>query len=144
MEYITSVMNYKIKLLKMSRLLKSKPKRQYRKYSLSKKRKVVRIKTKSSTRRRIKPLTEEQKGERLGKLLVSLWNSQQKPGKVYVGGYRIHHGLVGAGLELYGILAEDDYTKGLGKSLVTDDITDLPHWLNFENNTSNNPYYGYA
>jgi len=55
---------------------------------------------------------------------------------VYLSGYRIHHGLVGAILSLYGAIENDDIVKGFGKSLMKDDIDDLPNWLNFENNSN--------
>ena len=77
---------------------------------------------------------KEREGYDLGKSVTTLWSLQKKPGKVYVGGNRIHHGLLGAILGLYGAFENDDYVKGLGKSLMKDDINDLPNWLNFENN----------
>ena len=76
----------------------------------------------------------EREGFDLGKSITTLWNLQKNPGKVYVGGNRIHHGLVGTILSLYGAYEKDDYVKGFGKSLMKDDIDDLPNWLNFENN----------
>jgi len=80
----------------------------------------------------------EREGFDLGKFVTTLWNLQKNPGKVHVGDYRIHHGLVGTILSLYGAHENDDYVKGFGKSLMKDDIDDLPNWLNFENN--NNGY----
>jgi len=77
---------------------------------------------------------KEREGYDLGELATTLWNSQKNPDKVYVGGNRIHHGLIGTILGLYGASENDDYVKGLGKSLMKDDIDDLPNWLNFENN----------
>lgn len=79
-----------------------------------------------------KPLTIEQIGERDGKFLCSLWNSQPNPSKIYIYGNRLHHGLVGLGLGIYGILENDDYLRGLGKAIMKDDINDVPDWLNFK------------
>ena len=79
-----------------------------------------------------KPLTVEQIGEKDGKLLCSVWKSQKKPNKVYIFGNRIHHGLFGLGLNIYGILENDAYLKGLGKAFMKDDIDDIPDWLNFK------------
>ena len=78
-----------------------------------------------------KPLTIEQIGKRDGKLLCSFWNSQTNPSKVYIGGNRIHHGLLGLCLKIYGILENDEYLKGLGTSFMKDDIKDMPDWFNF-------------
>lgn len=78
--------------------------------------------------------SNERAGYDLGKCATDLWKLQKNPGKVYVAGNRIHHGLVGVILGLYGTLENDDYVKGLGKSLIQDDINDSPNWLNFENN----------
>lgn len=79
-----------------------------------------------------KPLTLEQIGERDGKFACSLWSYQTNPSKVYIGGYRIHHGLVGLGLKIYGMIENDPYLKGLGKALMKDDIKDAPIWFNFK------------
>ena len=79
---------------------------------------------------------KEREGYDLGELATTLWNLQKNPDKVYVGGNRIHHGLIGSILGLYGASENDDYVKGLGKSLMKDDIDDLPNWLNFENNSN--------
>jgi len=67
----------------------------------------------------------------LGRLASSLWKLQSNPGQVYVGGYRIHHGLFGTALTLYGAIEHDDYVKGLGESLMEDDVNDMPRWLDF-------------
>ena len=88
--------------------------------------------TKKIGRRTSKPIIVEQIGERDGKLLCSLWDSQNNPPKVYIGGNRLHHGLFGLGLRIYGILENDDYLKGLGKSFMKDDIKDIPDWFNFK------------
>lgn len=104
-------------------------------YWNGKKWKLRRLKPTKKTSRRTtkpKPLTVEQIGERDGKSLCSLWNSQKNPNKVYIFGNRLHHGLFGLGLSIYGTLENDDYLKGLGKSFMKDDIKDLPDWVNFK------------
>ena len=35
-------------------------------------------------------------GESIGDVITSKWNSQKKPGKVYIKNRRVHHGEVGA------------------------------------------------
>lgn len=74
----------------------------------------------------------EQIGERDADLICSLWKSQTNPKKIYIDGYRIHHGFVGFCLRVYGILENDDYIKGVGKSLMKDDIKDKHDWFNFK------------
>jgi hypothetical protein len=68
--------------------------------------------------------------------VTSKWNSQLNPPKVYIGGYRIHHGLVGSLIAVYGLLTENKYAIGFGAGLAVDDIADMPHWLDFERNNS--------
>ena len=110
------------------------------------KKKKTKVVTKTRTYKKTKGIfdkrkmsVKEREGYDLGKSVTTLWNLQKNPGKVHVGGNRIHHGLAGAILSLYGSIESDDYVKGLGKSLMKDDIDDLPNWLNFENNVN-----GYA
>lgn len=77
-----------------------------------KKWKLRRLKPRKKTGRRVsktKPLTVEQIAEKDGKSICSFWNSQADPPRVYIGGNRIHHGLLGLGLRIYGILENDDY-----------------------------------
>jgi len=115
-----------------------KKQRKYRKTTkLTKRRKT---KTKVFDKRKFSQ--NEKEGYELGKLASGLWKLQSKPGKVYVGGYRIHHGLFGAALSLYGAIERDDYVKGLGESLMEDDVNDMPRWLDFEN--KNNDFTGFA
>ncbi len=75
-------------------------------------------------------------GYELGDTLVKSWNSQPNPPKVYIDGYRIHHGLVGAILGLIGAIIEKPALTGFGAKLAIDDIADIPNWLNFEHNNS--------
>lgn len=91
------------------------------------------VKQKKLTRyKKIKPLTIEQIGNKDGNMFLSLWYTQKKPRKVYIGGYRFHHGLLGLGLSIWGILNNDDYLKGMGKTFMKDDIGDSSDWFNFE------------
>ena len=76
-------------------------------------------------------------GYKLGGRLVKSWNSQPNPQKVYINGYRIHHGLVGTLLGLAGAIFEKPALTGLGTRLAIDDVADLPDWLNFERNDFN-------
>ena len=80
-------------------------------------------------------ITPLEQGFKTGQILVSAWNSQKNPPKVYFSGYRIHHGLVGALLVAFGILSENNYTIGLGASLAIDDLHDIGNWLDFETQT---------
>ena len=59
------------------------------------------------------------------------------PPKIYISGYRIHHGLIGTLLGLAGLITEKPAITGLGVKLALDDIADMPEWFNFERNNSN-------
>jgi hypothetical protein len=85
-------------------------------------------------RNKVKPFKTFSDGYELGNTLTQKWNSQSNPSKVYIGGYRIHHGLVGALLGLAGLITEKPAITGLGVKLALDDIDDMPDWLNFERN----------
>jgi len=75
---------------------------------------------------------KEKEGVEFARLVTTLWKLQSKPQKAYVLGYRIHHGLVGTLLSLYGTSEGDDYMKGFGKGLMEDDINDLPKWIELD------------
>jgi len=62
--------------------------------------------------------------------ILNDWN--KNPKKVYVLGYRIHHGLVCAVIGLYGLYKGDSYLFGAGLKGVEDDLPDIDHWLDFE------------
>lgn len=79
-------------------------------------------------------------GYELGDLLVKVWSSNSNPPKVYINGYRIHHGLVGAGLCIAGIICDRPAMSGLGARLAIDDIADLSDWLDFEHDDSGSYY----
>ena len=76
-------------------------------------------------------------GESIGDVITSKWNSQKKPGKVYIKNRRVHHGEVGTSMgiantfkdfspEITGIIS------GIGKGLVKDDIADKDKWFTFK------------
>lgn len=76
-------------------------------------------------------------GESIGDVITSKWNSQKKPGKVYIKNRRVHHGEVGTSMgiadtfkdaspEITGIIS------GIGKGLVKDDIADKEKWFTFK------------
>lgn len=103
----------------------------------------------SSYRQTADPITA---GYDVADKLVNHWNSQPNPPKVYVKGYRIHHGLVGLVLTGFGFVGlavsgtlKDEKNRGLlssvsgmavgaGIRLMEDDIADMPDWFNFEKN----------
>ena len=64
-------------------------------------------------------------------IAVLLWKAMPNPPKVRVGGNRIHHGLVGALLVGLGALVKRWDVAVAGAVLATDDIDDLPQWLDF-------------
>lgn len=108
----------------------------------------------STRRKRTKKANILTSGYDLADIFVKRWNAQPNPPKVYVGGYRIHHGFVGAvmttlgfvGLIVSGTSKNKDTRDlvanisgiaiGAGIRLMEDDIEDMPDWLNFEKNTS--------
>ena len=139
-------MNFKIKIPKLRKI-----KNQYFKKKKTRKlKKPIRRQTKGKTSKRQKNTlyskrrisAEEKEGADLGKLATTLWKLQSKPGKVYVVGKRIHHGLFGTALTLWGAYTNDKKLQGFGKALLYDDIDDLPNWLNFED--GHNYSNGYA
>ena len=68
----------------------------------------------------------------LATLVVLLWRSIPSAPKVYPGGHRMHHGLVGAAMVVLGLLSKKPHVAAFGGVLALDDIEDLPHWLDFE------------
>jgi len=76
-------------------------------------------------------------GESIGDAITSKWNSQKKPGKVYIKNRRVHHGEVGTTMGIAD--AFKDYSpiisgilSGIGKGLVKDDIADKDKWFTFK------------
>lgn len=62
---------------------------------------------------------------------VKTWNSRPNPPKVYLGDYRIHHGLAGLLLVAAGLWLDHKSVVGIGARLVIDDIEDYEDWFNF-------------
>lgn len=67
-----------------------------------------------------------EKGIVTGILALMLWESQRNPSKVYIGGRRIHHGLVEAVLTIF---AKDPFWKTFGATLALHDLKDAKDWL---------------
>jgi hypothetical protein len=81
---------------------------------------------------RIWPENKVKNGESIAKIMTEIWNSQKKPGKVYVRGYRVHHGAIG----FIGALACKYFDKptayGFFKHLMDDDRNDWHEWFSGE------------
>ena len=76
-------------------------------------------------------------GEFIGDLITSKWNSQKKPGKVYIKNRRIHHGEVGTSMGIADAFKESEpiisgILSGIEKGLVKDDIADKHKWFTFK------------
>ena len=55
-------------------------------------------------------------------LIVWVWRSIPNSPKVYPGGRRLHHGLIGAVLVVVGLLSKKSYIMAFGAILAVDDI----------------------
>jgi len=126
-------MNFKFRLPKIKKVSK-RIRKVTKKTNVQKKRKKTSLKRikKSYLPAQQRLTKEEKEGMALGKLATGVWKLQENPGKVYVTGKRIHHGLVGAILTFVGAVSNDDSMKGFGKALMKDDSDDVHNWLNFE------------
>ena len=76
-------------------------------------------------------------GSSIAKLITSYWNSQEKPGKVYIFNRRVHHGGIGSLLGLSNLLKKSQpiptgILSGLGEGLAKDDYADRDEWFKFE------------
>lgn len=76
-------------------------------------------------------------GESIGDVITSKWNSQKKPGKVYIKNRRVHHGEVGTSMGIADAFKDSspvitDIISGIGKGLVKDDIADKDKWFSFK------------
>ena len=76
-------------------------------------------------------------GSSIAKLITSYWNSQEKPGKVYIFNRRVHHGGIGSLLGLSNLLKKSQpiptgILSGLGEGLAKDDYADRYEWFKFE------------
>ena len=70
-------------------------------------------------------------------MITSSWNSQEKPGKVYLFNRRVHHGGVGSLLGLSNLFKKSQpiptgILSGLGEGLAKDDYADRDKWFKFE------------
>ena len=82
-------------------------------------------------------------GSSIAKLITSSWNSQEKPGKVYLFNRRVHHGGVGSLLGLSDLFKKfqpipSGILSGLGEGLVKDDYADRDEWFKFEKKKDDN------
>ena len=112
-----------------------------------KKKKIVKAKQNSYSKalktKRPKSVSQDyETGQFVGKLATILWKQQANPQKVYVGGHRLHHGVVGLALMFGGSILDNDMAMGLGDVLVQDDIDDASEWFEFEKEQSYN--FGYV
>ena len=76
-------------------------------------------------------------GMSIAKLITYSWNSQEKPGKVYLFNRRVHHGGIGSLLGLLNLLKKSQpiptgILSGLGYGLAKDDYADRDEWFKFE------------
>jgi hypothetical protein len=76
-------------------------------------------------------------GMSIAKLITYSWNSQEKPGKVYLFNRRVHHGGIGSLLGLSNLLKKSQpiptgILSGLGEGLAKDDYADRYEWFKFE------------
>ena len=82
-------------------------------------------------------------GMSIAKLITYSWNSQEKPGKVYLFNRRVHHGGVGTLLGLSNLFKKfqpipSGILSGLGEGLVKDDYADRDEWFKFEKKKDDN------
>jgi hypothetical protein len=76
-------------------------------------------------------------GESIGDAITSKWNSQKKPGKVYIKNRRVHHGEIGTSMGIADAFKDSSpiitgIISGIGKGLVKDDIADKYKWFSFK------------
>jgi hypothetical protein len=81
-------------------------------------------------------------GMSIAKLITYSWNSQEKPGKVYIFNRRVHHGGIGSLLGLSNLLKKSQpiptgILSGLGEGLAKDDYADRDEWFKFEKKYDN-------
>lgn len=69
-------------------------------------------------------------GFKLGLVVTQLWRSAgSPPGKVYLDGYRIHHGEAGVVLAVLGAVVDAPALAGFGTALALDDAGDSSQWF---------------
>ena len=84
-----------------------------------------------------------QTGRNIANIITYFWNSQKKPGKVYISNRRVHHGEVGSLLGLSNLFKKSQPTptgilSGLGEGLVKDDYADRDEWFTFKKKEKKN------
>lgn len=85
-----------------------------------------------------------QTGLNIANVITYFWNSQKKPGKVYISNRRVHHGEVGSLLGLSNLFKKSQPTptgilSGLGEGLVKDDYADKDEWFTFKKKENDKP-----
>ena len=69
-------------------------------------------------------------GFELGLVATQLWRAADPPpGKVYLNGYRIHHGETGVALAVLGTAVNVPALAGFGTALALDDADDSSQWF---------------
>jgi hypothetical protein len=85
-----------------------------------------------------------QTGRNIANVITYFWNSQKKPGKVYISNRRVHHGEIGSLLGLSNLFKKSQPTptgilSGLGEGLVKDDYADRDEWFTFKKKENDKP-----
>jgi hypothetical protein len=83
-------------------------------------------------------------GSSIAGIITSKWNSQEKPGKVYVANRRIHHGGIGSVMKLSKYFKKSEPTvtgivSGIGEGLAKDDYADKKEWFKFRKKEDESP-----
>lgn len=69
-------------------------------------------------------------GFELGLVATQLWRAADpQPGKIYLDGYRIHHGEAGVVMAVLGAVADAPGLVGFGMALALDDAGDSSQWF---------------
>lgn len=83
-------------------------------------------------------------GSSIAGTITSKWNSQEKPGKVYVANRRVHHGGIGSAMKLSKHFKKSEPTvtgvvSGIGEGLAKDDYADKKEWFKFRKKEDESP-----
>lgn len=80
-------------------------------------------------------------GFELGLVATQLWRAADPPlGKVYLNGYRIHHGEAGVIMAFLGTVANAPALAGFGTALALDDAGDSSQWFGGATTRTRRPY----
>lgn len=84
-----------------------------------------------------------QTGRNIANVITYFWNSQKKPGKVYISNRRVHHGEIGSLLGSSNLFKKSQpiptgILSGLGEGLVKDDYADRDEWFTFKKKENEN------